>query len=155
MTGLYDALTHDHQRLDAIFETLLNRVHAGDVEASREAWTRFERGLEAHLAAEERTLLPLFDAHDPDEAAAIRREHIEIRRLLAEMGVSLDLHVLREEKVAAFVEALRRHAAREEASLYPWADQKLPAPELHTLRESLGEAWKHVTERLKEGPPVI
>lgn len=155
MTGLHEALTHDHQRLDAIFETLLNRVHAGDAEASREAWTRFEQGLEAHLAAEERSLLPLFDAHDPDEAAAIRGEHREIRSLLAEMGVSLDLHALREEKVAAFVEALRRHAAREEASLYPWADQRLPAPELHTLREALGEAFRRVAERFKEGPPIV
>jgi hemerythrin-like domain-containing protein len=159
MTGLYDAMREDHRRLDGVFDKLLNRVHVGDVEASREAWTEFEQGLEAHLSAEEVSLLPAFDRSCPDEAAAIRAEHSRIRGLLADMGVSLDLHALREERVAELVETLREHASREEAGLYPWADRELPGSAAAQVRGRLaaaGDALRRVAQRLfQEGPPVV
>jgi hypothetical protein len=46
---------------------------------------------------------------------------------LLDLGVSLDLHTLREEAVNAFVGQLREHAQREEALLYPWARRNAAA----------------------------
>lgn len=123
---LYTTLFTDHQRLDGLFESLLNCVHANDAEAAQAAWTEFDRGLAAHLDAEEASVLPLFERMDPAEAERIRAEHGRIRDLLAELGVMLDLHALREEKVAEFIDFLRAHAAREESALYPWAERELP-----------------------------
>ncbi|WP_437831761.1 hemerythrin domain-containing protein [Sorangium sp. So ce1153] len=137
MKGLYDALHRDHQRLDEVFETLLNRVHAGDEEAARETWGTFERELLAHMEAEESLLLPLFDRFNPEEAGTIRAEHLGIRAQLAEMGTALELHTLREAKVDNLIRALRQHAAHEEAELYPWADRELPKPAADRLYERL------------------
>lgn len=159
MKPLYDALREDHRRLDEVFETLLNCVHAGEREAAREAWTAFERGLTGHMAAEEATLLPVFDQFEPEEAARVRAEHLRIRTLLDELGVALDLHALREEKVEELVAALRAHAAHEEAGLYPWADQALPEPAADALRKRLAAAGDLVRRAahklLDDGPPVL
>lgn len=138
--GLYDALRSDHQRLDEVFEGLLNRMHAGDTEAAREMWGVFERDLSAHMEAEEALLLPVLERFDPEEAGTVRAEHLGIRKLLAEMGVAIELHTLREDRVEAFVRALRQHAAHEEEGLYPWADRELPEPAVARLLDGLAAA---------------
>jgi hemerythrin superfamily protein len=136
---LYTTLCDDHRRLDVLLEVLLDRFHMNDAEAARAAWTELDRGLTAHIKAEETSILPLFAQHDRDEAAVIRSEHARIQSLLTELGVMLDLHALREEKVAEFIDFLRAHAAREESVLYPWAEQDLPeAPRKSALQRLLG-----------------
>lgn len=155
MKGLYEALHRDHQRLDDVFESLLNQMHAGDAEAARETWVRFERELLGHMEAEETELLPVLDRFDPEEAGTIRAEHLRIRALLAEMGVALELHTLREERVEAFVRALRQHAAHEEAGLYPWADKELPKPATERVHARLAaalDAVKRTAPRPSPGP---
>jgi hypothetical protein len=104
---LYDAMREDHQRLERVFETLLNYVHVDDREGMQAAWDDFERGLSAHLEVEEAEMIPVLDRDNQEEAAAIRRDHAMIRRTLAELGVRLDIHLLREETVEAFVRLLR------------------------------------------------
>src|SRR6185437_12453607 len=132
---LYHALNADHRHLDELFEALLNSIHVDDAEAAEAAWTELDHGLATHLEAEETYLLPVFDRFDTAEAAAIRTEHGQIRNLAAELGVLLDIHALREEKVTEFVGFLRAHAAREEAKLYPWATRELSeAPRRSLLR---------------------
>jgi hypothetical protein len=135
---LYRALCDDHHRLDTLFEALIDAVHVDDAEAVQAAWTEVEQCLLAHLEAEEAHLLPVFDRFDPTESRIIRDEHAKIRGNLADLGVLLDLHALREDKVLELVAFLRGHAAREEAKLYPWATRELPAaPQqlvMHRLR---------------------
>lgn len=123
---IHQALRADHQHLDALFEALLNCVHVNDAGATQAVWAELDHGLAAHLEAEEEHMLPLFDRFDATEAAAIRDDHANIRALMAELGVMLDIHALREDKVTELVAFLRAHAAREEAKLYPWATRDLP-----------------------------
>jgi hypothetical protein len=123
---LYETLRADHRRFDTLFEALLDSVHRNDAEAAQAAWTQLDHGLASHLEAEEAYMLPLFDRFDPAEAAAIRGEHGKIREQMAALGVLLDLHALREEKVTELVGFLQAHAAREEVKLYPWATRELP-----------------------------
>jgi len=154
--NLCATLCSDHQRLDGVFEALLNRVHVNDTQAAQATWTEFDRGLTAHIEAEEASLLPLFEQCDPGEAAVIRGEHAKIKSLLAELGVLLDLHALREDKVAEFVSFLRAHAAREERVLYQWAERELPEAPRTSLLQRL-----HIAERDPGGqakvakPPAI
>ena len=150
MTTIRDAFHQDHQRLDGLFEDLLNRVHAGDAAAIREAWTAFEHGLLTHMEAEERDMIPIFRRHDPVEAAAIVEDHAKIRSLLAELGVKLEIHTLREEKVEGLVAFLRAHAAREDAALYLWVDSELPEAPKASIVERLHDAQRTASARVRK-----
>jgi hypothetical protein len=114
-------LAAEHAQLDALFQDVIADARCDEPVGLRAEWTRFERELAAHMALEERTLLVAFARRHPDEARALRDEHAHIRAGLVEMGVDLDLHCLRAERVEAFVDLLRAHARREESLFYPWA----------------------------------
>ncbi len=120
------ALQEDHRKLDQLFEELLNFIHVGDTGAADTTWTRFEKELLGHLEAEEQWLLPVFEREDPKEATWIREEHEQIRADLAELGLGLEIHALREDVVERFVGRLRTHATREQQKLYGWAGKELP-----------------------------
>jgi hemerythrin len=150
MTTIRTAFQQDHLRLDGLFEDLLNRMHVNDVAAAREVWTAFDAGLAGHLEAEESFMIPIFQRHDPVEAAAILAEHAKIRSLVAELGMMLDIHALREDTVAELVRFLRAHAAREEAALYRWADTELPEAPKISLVERLDEARRAAIARVKK-----
>jgi hemerythrin superfamily protein len=113
-------LAKEHAGLEALFQSVVEEARAGDPAGLRARWSRFERELEAHMALEEREILPTFAREYPEEARAVRDEHARIRAGLAEMGLDLDLHCLQAERVNGFIERLRAHAHREEALLYPW-----------------------------------
>jgi hemerythrin-like domain-containing protein len=119
-------LRGDHQRLEELFVQLLEAFHESDWDELREMWSRFDAGLSAHLAAEERQLLPLFERVEPGEAAALLADHARFRRTLDDLGVGVDLHLVKLDAAQGFVEALRAHADREDQLLYRWADRALP-----------------------------
>jgi hypothetical protein len=120
-------LLSDHQRLDELFARLLDDVHCGDWNVCQATWSRFERELLEHLETEETLLLPKFEGEYPKETALLRDEHASIRRLLADMGIQVELHALREQAARHFIESLRGHAAREELLLYRWTNDLAPA----------------------------
>jgi hemerythrin superfamily protein len=115
-------LSEDHQHLDRLFQEIVASCHAGDHDSMRANWTRFERELTSHMDLEEHEILPAFARAHRSEAQGIRDEHAAIRTALTEMGVDLDLHCLRADRVEAFISLLRAHARREESLLYPWAN---------------------------------
>jgi hypothetical protein len=78
---------------------------------------------------EERHVLPAFRAVDKREADDLLREHHLIRCRLMDLGVGVDLHLLRVEVVADFIAVLRAHARREDALMYHWAERELPESE--------------------------
>ena len=119
LTSVKQRLVADHRALDTLFEKLLDDIHGGDASTCQASWGLFEKALIDHIDAEEVYLLPSFDRVNPIEAAGIRQEHATLRHLLADMGVRLELHAVKEENVKRLVVALRTHAAREEAVLYP------------------------------------
>jgi hypothetical protein len=119
-------LLADHQRFDVLFSQLLADMHAGDWRVCQSTWSRFERELLAHMAAEEALVLPSFELVNPAETVRLREEHATVRRRLADLGVGIELHAVKEEHVQRLVESLRSHAAREDALLYRWASQLSP-----------------------------
>lgn len=124
--GPGELLRRDHARLDALFTELLDQFEEGNQHDVRAAWVEFDDGLTAHLDLEERVILPLFAQVDRAEAEALRAEHVRIRQLLAELGVGVDLHLVRLDLAREFIDALRAHARREDQLLYRWAESELP-----------------------------
>lgn len=137
-TAQCEALNTDHRCLGAIFDELELQVQADDPSEVRRAWEQFERALLAHIAWEESFMLPAYGRSNPVEALAILDEHRRFRTLLAEMGVGIDVQRVRRETVDEFVALLCAHAAREEHSLYRWANAA--AHESGPARESAERA---------------
>jgi hemerythrin-like domain-containing protein len=120
---IFSMLSDDHAALDRLFQEVVAEARCGEPGAMRASWRRFEFQLGTHLDLEDQEILPDFVRQHPDEGRAILDEHARIRATLAEMGLDLDLHCLRADRVEAFVALLRAHAQREEALLYPWASR--------------------------------
>lgn len=128
----------DHRRLERIFEGLLDAFECGSREELSELWTRFESSLERHMVAEEKWMLPAFARENHDEAERIKAEHADIRRRLTEIGVGVDLHIIRLPVAKAFVDSLRAHAARENELLYKWIDDVMSVEERRSILRELG-----------------
>jgi hemerythrin superfamily protein len=119
-------LLADHQHLNALFSQLLADVQSGEWCVCQGTWSRFERELLDHMAAEEAFVLPSFERVNRAETEHLREEHATVRTLLADLGVRLELHAVKEEHVGQLIELLRSHAAREDALLYRWAAKLEP-----------------------------
>ena len=132
-------LAEHHRELDARIERLLARVRDGDPTELRPEWSAFERALLRHLEQEEAEILPGFARDNAAEARAILTDHAGIRGALLDMGVNLDLHLLRAEEVDRFVAQLRAHAKREETELYAWAQTNLGPHGWQAIKRSLRE----------------
>jgi hemerythrin-like domain-containing protein len=133
-------LSRDHARLDALFEQLTAAFDAHGSSDPPQLWRVFESGLMAHLALEERYILPEFQRQAPAEAAVLMREHAQIRKQLSQLGIAIDLHLTRAEIVAEFIRLLRSHAAREDALMYSWAHRHIGGNLRSSLRAQLREA---------------
>ncbi len=118
----------DHQRLEGVFMELLESFQSGDRTKLRAIWARFDDGLRAHMAAEESYLLPYFAQADLGEATALLVEHARFRRALDELGVGLDLHLVKLDAAEELIAMLREHAHREEDLLYVWAEGRSLEP---------------------------
>lgn len=121
------AMLEEHARLQRLFIELLEAAHAGvDKRTLLETWRDFEHGLSAHLDTED-LILPRYRAAHPDEVAEAEAVHRRLRALLFEVGILIDLGMVREPAVLELVELIRAHAEREERGLYAWADQAMVA----------------------------
>lgn len=138
--GLQAFMARDHEELDRLFEALLAALQADARGDARRLWATFEDGLCRHMELEEAQLLPLMHERDPREVDALLREHDEIRAMLAELGVGVDLHEIRVQTVSDFIDQLRRHAIREDAIAYRWAQENVPAARQEAVRSALGAA---------------
>lgn len=133
-------LTEHHRELDACIDRLLARVREDDPTELRPEWSTFERALLRHLEQEEVEILPGFARDNAAQAREILTDHAGIRSALLDMGVNLDLHLLRAEEVERFVAQLRAHAKREETALYAWAGTHIGPHGWQAIKRSLREA---------------
>jgi hemerythrin-like domain-containing protein len=137
--SIRDRFLADHRRLEDLFEEMLDAFEAGAREELSQIWTRFESDLQRHMDAEEKFLIPAFARINASEAAALLADHKEFRCRLAELGVGVDLHIVRLAVASKFVERLRAHAHREDELMYRWADEHLD----EGVRISLVGALEH------------
>ncbi len=135
LSSLESMLAGDHDRLERAFRAIVTRAYGGDFQQLEAEWLTFQTALLRHLEAEERHLIPALAEDRPGEAAVLLDDHTRIRDKLLELGVDLDLHCLRAERVDDFVGLLRAHAHREENTFYPWVDGQLAASVAHRTRD--------------------
>lgn len=146
--GLRATFTRDHERLEKLYLDLLAAFEANDREGVAALWTEFDKGLTAHMAAEEAHLFPRFSRDHADAAAALRAEHASFRSRLAELAVWVDLHLVKDDQARAFIDELRAHAKAEDALMYPWAEGALSESERGDLVAKLEDTAHQVRRRL-------
>ena len=134
---LQQRLLADHRRLEQLFTKLMDAFEADAREDTQRLWTELEAGLEAHFAAEERHLFAAYGNVDATETRALSGEHALLRARLAELGVGVDLKLVRAEVAKGFIGMLRAHAAREDALLYQWAKAALSDEEVDRVTKAL------------------
>jgi hemerythrin-like domain-containing protein len=143
----------DHERLEELFKDVLAAFAADDREKSAAAWAEFDSRLLRHMAAEERYLLPKLSRTAPREVRAILEEHGHLRRRLVELGIGVDLHVVRADVARAFIDELRAHASHEDKVLYRLADTELGESDRKSLLRAIVEATVVRVHALTEPRP--
>ena len=130
--SIAETLTADHRRCDGLLALVESLIDEGDWDLIASRVHDLERAMEDHFRFEEETLFPPLEAAAPTASGptgVMRGEHLQMRRLLAELteaarardageclGLLETLHLV-----------VQQHNAKEEAILYPMADQALGA----------------------------
>jgi len=126
-----------HHELEAAFQDIL-REHGVNPHALAARWDELDAALRDHMAAEEELILPDFQLTAPEEGDALRTEHAQIRELLTAIGHDVQHHQIHTARLHQLVSLLHAHARREDAALYPWAEDSLPRPVRRQLLLRIG-----------------
>jgi hypothetical protein len=117
-------LRDDHINLERRFGELCLLAHDGDWHDLDEVWDGFVHDVEAHFEIEERQLFPRLAEQGRDSRALVAElvaDHLAIRQTLEDLGLQIQIHVIRASTIDSFVSQMRKHAARENERVYPWA----------------------------------
>jgi hemerythrin-like domain-containing protein len=134
-------LSWDHDRLDAILESVRESVERGEWGEARREYCEFDRGLDRHIRLEEGILFPAFEARPgiaDGPTAVMREEHRAIRAALHFMRAALargdagSFH----HGMAALLTVLPVHN-KEERVLYPATDRALSGADRAALAARL------------------
>lgn len=132
MTTLRDLMTDDHRHCDDLFAAAEKAVTTKQWDAANAAFASFRAAVEAHLAAEERTLFPAFEqatGMTMGPTRVMRMEHDQIRELMGDAARALGDRL--GDAYAGYAETLlimmQQHNMKEENILYPMCDEQLAA----------------------------
>lgn len=147
------ALEADHVYVDELLSAVLAAARANDVPALLATWNAFERHVLVHLNEEEMFILPLVVGENTPQAEWLRAEHNAIRHQVGDTGLAIDLHTVRADRIEQLAVHLREHAQREQAWLYPWAEQALDEARMAHITRRLKAGWKragHVIRHISD-----
>lgn len=140
MGAIFEFMSRDHDRLDAIFKECLA---APDAARAGDLFARFDAGLRAHIVWEEEMLFPPFEEktgmRDSGPTAVMRMEHRQIKQLLQTIGEAVGERSPAE-AVSALIEVLTEHNEKEENILYPWLDESLSREEASTVLDRIRQS---------------
>jgi iron-sulfur cluster repair protein YtfE (RIC family) len=119
-----ESLGNDHKAIEHRLDELSNAVEGANWVTILEVFREVDRGLRAHIDGEERYLFPHFEASHPETIEELRAEHAHARKALDELMIQTELHTLRKEPIDELLGQLRAHAAKENRTLYAWADAR-------------------------------
>ena len=121
-------LRDEHQDIDRRCNEVVRLARMGDWRDLDVIWPAFCRELEDHMDFEESRLFPAFEAAAPHHAKTVRSlqaDHLEFREDLEKLGVEIQLHCIRAERVEALARKVREHAQVESETLYQWAEMNV------------------------------
>jgi hypothetical protein len=133
------SLGSDHQAIDERLTDLGNAVEGANFPTILKVFREVDRGLRAHMYGEEKYLFGHFEELHPQDIRALREDHDRFHRKLDELMIQTELHTLRKESIDALIEELEAHAAKENETLYGWADQPAHAAQRDALFAFLEE----------------
>jgi hypothetical protein len=133
-----------HEQIEKSCDALRTAIYADDPLVLAERYRAFEHAMLEHMAAEEEHILPAYAADAPEDAAAIRATHDELRQQLFRIGVDVELHSVRAAALEQLVKTLRAHAALEDVRMYPWAQVHLPARTKRELFKRIGRSLRRL-----------
>lgn len=126
------ALTDDHRRCDRLLAAVERGAGRREWEAAQSASAELAAAMERHFSFEEETLFPPLEsatAMAMGPTGVMRMEHRQIRALLTELHHAAEARDSGE--CLGLLESLhmivQQHNAKEEAILYPMADEALAA----------------------------
>ncbi len=137
---LRDSLLDDHTRLADLLTRLLAAFEANDREDVMTLWNQLDTGLQAHMDAEEKYLLPVLQRTEPERAKELLAEHADIRSRLLELGMRVDLHTIRLEAGKELIDRLLDHASKEDEILYAFADKNVDRETRASVLRAIGAA---------------
>ena len=130
MSTIAGRLIGEHRECDDLFARAEEAAATRDPTTTTAALGRFVADMERHLRREEEVLFPEFEArtgHTQGPTEVMRNEHRQMRRLFADMSVSLQ--ALDFDRLLGQCETLlmlmQQHNVKEEQILYPMADRVL------------------------------
>lgn len=129
--GVNEALSWDHDRLDALEGAVFASRHERRFGDAAALFRVFAFGLRRHIRFEEQILFPEFDLKSgfPSEmgpTAVMRLEHREIEEILAAIEEAVERDDAEAEQLRRRLHAvLAPHNAKEEAVVYPLTDRAL------------------------------
>jgi hemerythrin superfamily protein len=118
-----ESLGSDHDAINRRLSNLANAAEGADFPTILGVFRQVDRGLRAHIEGEERYLFEHFEGSHPDVIRELREDHERFRRALDELMIQTELHTLRKESIDDLVAELRAHAAKENRTLYEWAEE--------------------------------
>jgi len=137
MSDPNDSIIHffsqDHRACDAEWAALEGTLDAGDLTACRAGFEAFDASMERHFGWEENVLFPALEQAmgmaGMGPTAVMRAEHRQMRAVLAQMRGAIDGGDTGEvlDQGDTLLMLIQQHNAKEEAMLYPMADQRLGA----------------------------
>ncbi len=127
---IVQTMTEDHRRCDRLLARVESAAEGGSRDEVATSAREFIAAMEQHFQLEESSLFPALESAAPfsaGPAGVMRMEHRQMRQLLEELEAAVAagdvqecLGVLETLHLAA-----QQHNAKEEAILYPMADQLL------------------------------
>jgi len=126
--GVFEYLTWDHRRLDALLGDVRWRLEQQGCAAAAPRFADYRRGLERHIEMEEQILLPAFEqvtGIGGNPLAGICQEHVAIHRAVEEIAARLQTGDRGESLtlVDELRETLLLHDVKEERLFYPMSDE--------------------------------
>lgn len=125
MTEPKSELLKDHAEMERLLSLFAGAVAANDECRDLQGiWAQIEALIVDHIQTEEREFFPLVVRAHAADVEDLRAEHRFIRETLAKLGLELELHSLRKPEADELIAFLRRHAQRENQTLYHWLAER-------------------------------
>lgn len=143
-----ESLGSDHRAIEQRLQNLTDAVEGADFPTILEVFREVDRGLQAHIEGEERYLFDHYAQAHPGVIRELGDDHERIRHELDKLMIHAELHTLRKEHIDDMVAELRAHAAKENRTLYAWADESAPPEPSNGLYAFLEDRRKVLRERV-------